>query len=104
MKPPPLLPKLLSYPRAPLEGGGHLPPGIVAREGLKQFFDVGDADRYGAPEEFGVHPIGFFPLEGSGNDIEQILVSRLHQLLPLRKNRGVIPPLEALDGLIRLVT
>ena len=100
---PPLLSELLSHPRAPLEGGCHLRPCGVIGEGVEQLFDVVDTDPHGAAEKLRINAFGFFSFEGRGHYVEQVPVGGLHQLLPFGEDRGVVPPLEALDRLVRLV-
>ena len=66
---PPLLSELLSHPRAPLEGGGHLRPcGVVGERG-EQFLDVGDTDGHRTTEKLRVDPIRLLPFQGSRYDL-----------------------------------
>jgi len=61
-----------------LEGGGHLRPCGVVGEGGEQLFDVVDTDSDGAAEKLRINAFGFFPFEGSGYDLQQVLVGGLH--------------------------
>ena len=100
---PPLLTELLGHPRATLEGGSHLLLGCNAGEGVEQLFDVADTDSHRATEKLRVDSLSLFSLQGGSHHVKQVLVGRLHQLLPFGEDRGIIPPLKALDRLVRFV-